>query len=36
MAETSAAQQQYPNLNPYSSTNGNGSLDNAKNTALNS
>jgi hypothetical protein len=35
---TSAAQQQYPNLNPYSSTNGNanGSLENAKNTVINS
>lgn len=39
MAETSA-QQQYPNLNPYSGTNGNtagnGPLENAKNTAMNS
>jgi hypothetical protein len=35
MAETSA-QQQYPNLNPYASTNGNGSLENAKNSAMNS
>ena len=35
MAET-PAQQQYPNLNPYASTNGNGSLENTKNTVFNS
>lgn len=36
MAETSPAQQQYPNLNPYANSNGNGSVSSAKDTVVNS
>ncbi|KAF2170030.1 hypothetical protein M409DRAFT_64413 [Zasmidium cellare ATCC 36951] len=35
MAETSAQQQQYPDLNPYTSSNGNGSVEQTKNAILN-
>jgi hypothetical protein len=36
MADSAPAQQQYPNLNPYASTNGNGSVSSAKSTLVNS
>jgi hypothetical protein len=36
MADSTSAQQQYPNLNPYASTNGNGSVSSAKSTLVNS
>lgn len=36
MAETTPQQQQYPDLSPYASTNGNGSVEEKKNTILSS
>lgn len=36
MAETTPQQQQYPDLNPYSGSNGNGSVEESKNTILRS
>ena len=36
MAESTPEQQQYPNLNPYANQNGNGSLQGAKDSVVNS
>lgn len=36
MADTSPQQQQYPDLNPYTSSNGSGSVEQTKNTVLSS
>ena len=36
MADVTPGQQQYPSLNPYGNSNGNGSINNAKETVVNS